>query len=72
MDEGSETSDLTELLRRWRANTPGAEEALMRAVYPRLRVLAGAQLARAPGTLTLQPTELVNECYLRIARARDL
>ena len=46
-------------------NTQAAEE-LLPLVYDELRRLASAHLAREPSGLTLQPTALVHEAYLRL------
>ena len=64
------TDDITEWLQRWRAADPGAEAELMARVYPVLRQIAGARLARNPG-MTLSPTELANEAYLELRKQRD-
>lgn len=42
----------------------------MNAVYPLLRDIARARMQRAPGDLTLQATDLVNEAYARLAQGR--
>ncbi|MBL8296975.1 MAG: sigma-70 family RNA polymerase sigma factor [Rhodanobacteraceae bacterium] len=64
------TPPITQLLERWRCGEAGAADALMNVVYPLLRELAQQRLRRfAPGA-TLQPTELANEAYLRLLRAR--
>jgi RNA polymerase sigma factor (TIGR02999 family) len=59
---------VTDLLRAWRGGDKAAESALMAAIYPVLRELAQHQLARVPGTRTLQATELVHEAYERLHR----
>ena len=57
---------ITQLLRRVAEGEKVAEDALFSAVYDELRHLAGWFLrAERPGH-TLQPTELVNEVYLRM------
>jgi RNA polymerase sigma factor (TIGR02999 family) len=48
---------------------PGTAAELLPQVYDELRRLARARLAREPAGLTLQPTALVHEAYLRIARS---
>lgn len=47
-------------------------EALMPVVYDELRRLASRYLRMERRDHTLQPTALVNEAYIRIARAHDL
>jgi RNA polymerase sigma factor (TIGR02999 family) len=46
---------------------PGTSQELLPEVYDELRRLARARLARERHELTLQPTALVHEAYLRIA-----
>ena len=46
---------------------PGSSEDLLPQVYEELRRLARARLAREAPGLTLQPTALVHEAYLRLA-----
>jgi RNA polymerase sigma factor (TIGR02999 family) len=45
---------------------PGSSAELLPEVYDELRRLARSRLAREPGGLTLQPTALVHEAYLRL------
>jgi RNA polymerase sigma factor (TIGR02999 family) len=45
----------------------GSSADLLPKVYDELRRLAKARLAREPAGLTLQPTALVHEAYLRLA-----
>ena len=45
----------------------GSSAELLPKVYEELRRLARARLAREPAGLTLQPTALVHEAYLRLA-----
>ena len=46
----------------------GTSADLLPQVYEELRRLARARLAREPAGLTLQPTALVHEAYLRLTR----
>ena len=48
----------------------GTSAELLPEVYEELRRLARARLAREPAGLTLQPTALVHEAYLRLTRSR--
>lgn len=62
--------DITRLLAAW---SEGDEEALNRlipVVYPELRRIAKAHLARRDNTL--ESATLVNEAYLRLIRARGI
>jgi RNA polymerase sigma factor (TIGR02999 family) len=45
---------------------PGSSEQLLPLVYDELRRLARARVAREPAGVTLQPTALVHEAYLRL------
>jgi RNA polymerase sigma factor (TIGR02999 family) len=67
-----DNSQVTVLLQAAQAGDPDAMPRLLSVVYDELRQLAGAQMARLPPALTLQPTALVNEAYLRLAGKADL
>ena len=60
------THEVTELLQAWRQGDAAAGERLVEKVYPLLRSLARRRLDR--GAMTLQPTELVHEVYLKMNR----
>ncbi len=68
---GSRVEDLTGLLQAWQGGDTGAGEALFRRVYGDLRRIAGRHLF-ARTDLTIEPTEAVNEAYLKLARAGHL
>lgn len=57
------------LLRQWREGDQEAYERLVPFVYAELRRLARSQLRRERDDHSLQPTALVHEAYLRLARA---
>jgi len=61
---------ITGLLHAWRQGDDEALAALTPLVHAELRVLARAYMRRERGDHTLQPTALVNECYLRLRDAR--
>ena len=65
---GEITRTLVELSREGVQRAP-VEERLFALVYPELRGMAAAFLARERAGHTLQPTELVNEAYLRLVAA---
>ena len=69
---GAGSEEITNLLHRWRSGDPAALEALMSLVYDELRSLAGRQMRRERGILTLQPTALVHEVYLRLIGANGI
>jgi RNA polymerase sigma factor (TIGR02999 family) len=52
-------------------STGGSSAELLPQVYDELRRLARSRLAREPGGLTLQPTALVHEAYLRLTSGGD-
>lgn len=56
---------VTQLLDRWRDGDKTAETELMAAVYPTLRAISQRYL-RAGAAITLSPTELVHESYMRL------
>jgi RNA polymerase sigma factor (TIGR02999 family) len=58
--------DVTLLLEQLRAGSPEAEDALMKLVHPELRKLAASYMRRERGGVTLQPTALVHEAYIRM------
>jgi RNA polymerase sigma-70 factor (ECF subfamily) len=60
--------DVTHLLARWTAGDRAAFDALMPIVYDELRKIADAYLRRERTDHTLQPTALVHEAWLRLAR----
>lgn len=65
----SPMGDVTRLLGRWNGGDPAAFEALMPLVYEELRRLADYYMANERASHTLQPTALVHEAYLRLARS---
>lgn len=60
---------VTDLLTRWNAGDESARDALVLLVYDELRRIARKHIANRRGDHTLQPTALVHEAYLRIARS---
>jgi RNA polymerase sigma factor (TIGR02999 family) len=63
---------ITDLLRAWGGGSDAALEPLLAVAYDDLRRIARAQLARESPGHTLQPTALVHETYLRLARERKV
>jgi RNA polymerase sigma-70 factor (ECF subfamily) len=64
----SSSQSVTELLARWKSGDASARDALVPLVYDELRRIARRCLANQSGNHTLQPTALVHEAYLRLAR----
>lgn len=67
------TSDasITEVLHRVEAGDAVASAQLLPLVYAQLRRLAAAKMAHEPVGLTLQPTALVHEAFLRLGCNTD-
>jgi RNA polymerase sigma-70 factor (ECF subfamily) len=59
---------ITELLSRWSGGDDRALDQLVPLVYPELRRIAGYQMKRERPNHTLQPTALINEAYLKLAK----
>lgn len=60
------TQDVTEVLAALDRGERDAAERLLPLVYEQLRHLAHSKMAKEPAGLTLQPTALVHEAYLRL------
>lgn len=63
----AETEDITALLHRAREGDRGAESRLLEVLYAELRRIAGICIRGERQDITLQPTALVHEAYLRLA-----
>jgi RNA polymerase sigma-70 factor, ECF subfamily len=63
--------DVTRLLDEMRRGTPGAADRLANRVYKELHRVAVNALRREEGGHTLQPTELVDEAFMRLMGQRD-
>ena len=59
-------SDITQLLNAIETGDEQAASALLPVVYDELRRLARARLSNEKDGVSLQPTELVHEAYLRL------
>jgi RNA polymerase sigma factor (TIGR02999 family) len=66
-----ETGDITLLLHEWRAGSRTAENELFALVLPNLRRLAHYLMKGERKGHSLQPTELVDQIYLRLVAAKD-
>lgn len=64
--------EFTELLRQLESGEAGALDRLAQLAYPELRKLARARLYASGPERLLRTTELVHECYLRLAGAQRL
>lgn len=65
-------SQVTILLREARDGNSEAVSKLFELVYPELKRIARYRLHRDDGGTHLNPTALVNECYLKLSEARQL
>lgn len=72
MAELANRGEITLLLRDWRGGDRLALDQLMPVVHAELRRIARVHMRREARELTLQPTALVNEVYLRLIDLRDL
>ena len=63
---------VTQLLRAWSAGDEGALARLMPMIYSELRRMARRRVALEKPDISLQPTALVNEAYLRLAEANGI
>jgi len=62
---------ITQLLHRAAAGDRDAEGALLQALYDELHRLARRHMRNERRQVTLQPTALVNEAYVRLLRGAD-
>ncbi len=61
--------DMTAMLRAWGEGEPGAAERLTEFVYAQVRAMARRNLRQASGRVSLQPTELAHEMFVRLLDA---
>lgn len=71
MDSAS-PDQITRILNEASAGREHAAEDLLPLLYEELRLLAQRRMAGEPAGLTLQPTALVHEAYLRLIGDRDI
>jgi RNA polymerase sigma factor (TIGR02999 family) len=70
-EKTNQTGDITQLLQKWREGDRQAENDLFNLVFPNLRRLAHYLMRSERKDHTLQPTELVDQIYLRLVAAKD-
>lgn len=63
--------DVTQLLREWRDGHEGAEGRLFEVVLPELHRLAQGLMQRERRGHSLEPTELINQVYMKLITARE-
>lgn len=66
-----QAGDITQLLQKWREGSREAENELFGLVLPKLRGLARYMMKGERKGHTLQPTELVDQIYIRLVAAKD-
>jgi|SRR5580700_746468 RNA polymerase sigma-70 factor (ECF subfamily) len=66
-----EMGDITLLLHQWQQGSPEAENQLFEMVVPDLRRLAHYLMKGERRDHSLQPTELVNQIYVRLVAAKN-
>lgn len=64
--------EITMLLQKWRAGDHEAESMLFEALMPKLREIASRCLNRERRNHTLQRTELVNEIFFKLYKAKSI
>ena len=64
-------ADITQLLHQWRAGSRDAENELFAVVLPDLRRLARNLMKGERKGHTMQATDLVDQIYLRLVRAKN-
>jgi RNA polymerase sigma-70 factor (ECF subfamily) len=65
------TGDIAILLQKWREGDGEAGNELFTLVFPSLRRLAHYLMRGERKGHSLQPTELVNQVYLKLVKAKD-
>jgi RNA polymerase sigma factor (TIGR02999 family) len=71
-EDGTNQEAVTTLLANWRGGDPSAAEKLIETVYKELRQLAGHYMRDEREDHTLQPTALVHEMFLRLAKSEPV
>jgi RNA polymerase sigma factor (TIGR02999 family) len=64
----NDSGEVTQLLKAMKSGEPSAAERLLPLVYSELHRLAASYMRRERQDHTLQPTALINEAYLRLAK----
>jgi RNA polymerase sigma factor (TIGR02999 family) len=67
--DGPDQTQVTRLLHAWNGGDAAAAERLTELVYAQVRAIAGKHLRQFGGRMTLQPTELAHELFLRLINA---
>jgi RNA polymerase sigma factor (TIGR02999 family) len=65
----AERAEITDLLTALERGDPGAQDAMYIVVYDELRRIARTQIRRSGGAITINPTTLVHEVWLKLAKS---
>ena len=68
----SKPAEITRLLHQWREGDRDAESHLFELLMPELRKIADRYFRHERRDHTLQPTALINEAFLRLARTKNI
>lgn len=68
----AKSEEITLLLQQWRNGDRDAESKLFRVLMPELRKIADRSLRREGRRHTLQRTELVNEIFFKLEKAKSI
>jgi len=68
----SDRGEVTQLLQRWRTGDVEVEDRLFELLAPDLHKIAERCFRREPTGNTLQPTALVNEAFIRLAKSKAI
>jgi len=68
----AKSEEITLLLQQWRSGDRDAESKLFRVLMPELRKIADRSLRRERRGHTLQRTELVNEIFFKLEKAKTI
>jgi RNA polymerase sigma-70 factor (ECF subfamily) len=71
MSEADPRGEVTKLLAAWSSGDPRALNQMMPLVYAELHRIARRAWSQHPRENTLQPTELINEAYLKLANVES-
>lgn len=71
-EQDESIGEVTALLRKWSCEDPDAREQVLAVTYGALRKIAQSRMRGEKIDHLLQPTALVNECFLRLARTENL
>ncbi len=65
-------SDVTQLLQQWNSQNEDARKRLIDLIYGELNSVARRQLAGERAAVEIQPTMLVHEAYMRLAKVNRI